>query len=363
MVAVLLQSAASADDVNSEAVAQKAKAYQLTEDFLDYETWTSLQDPNAEVADNDEPVMIEHKAVVFRTAPPQKKVRFTLMSELIANTELRVAADTFRGFGDGRSALFNPLPFATASSAGTLIGFNTAVPILSSNISFQIGGTYGWYDFKGRTIDDPGQGASIEQQAYITFGLFKRSDVSSGDRLSWGFVFDQFYGHQWGWTADEIDLGQFRGMIGFALNRRNEVGVLGSFGTNEDRAGISSVGANINTTVRPMNQLSGYFKHTWHFGGNTMVYVGGFDNADVASWQFGLQNSVPLNHSLSLYTNANYVAPGSRTGLPGASEEQWNAQMGFAWTLGRKAFSPTVSGPRGLPLIPVATNGSFLITN
>lgn len=291
------------------------------------------------------------------------KPRYSLLSQLLENTELRVAADAYNGFGDGRLALFNPLPFATGNSAGAVLGFNTGLQLFSSNIYAQFGASYGLYDFKGRTIDDPTQEDSLEQQTYITTGLFKRSDVCNGDRVSWAVVYDQFYGREYGWTADEITLGQFRALLGYALNHQNEVGVFGTWGIDDDIAGISSVGANVTTRVRPMNQLNTYFKHNWKFGATSMFYVGGFDNADVASWQFGLTNSVPLNHSLSLYTNTNYVVPGSRAGLPGAAEEQWNAQVGFAWTLGRKAVNPTISGRAGLPLLPVANNGSFLITN
>lgn len=279
------------------------------------------------------------------------------------NTEVWAGADTYRGFGDGRSAAFFPLPFATGNSAGAVAGFNTAFGLGESRVRAQVGASYGWYDFKGRTIDDPGQEASVQQQAYVTFGFYKRSDICCGDRISWGVVYDQFFGHQWGWTADEIYLAQVRGILGYAINECNEVGVWGTFRTNQDLAGISSVGANINTTVRTMNQANAYWRHNWAFGGNTMMYVGGFDQADVASWQLGMLNTVPLNHSVSLYGNFNYVVPGSASGLAGAAEEQWNAGVGFVYYLGGKAVNSTVSGNTGLALLPVANNGSFLITN
>ena len=94
-----------------------------------------------------------------------------------------------------------------------------------------------------------------------------------------------------------------------------------------------------------------------------MMYVGAFDQADVASWQFGMLNTAPLSHSVSLYGNFNYVAPGSATGRVGAAEEQWNASVGLVYYLGGKAVNSTVSGNKGMPLLPVASNGSLLITN
>ncbi len=94
-----------------------------------------------------------------------------------------------------------------------------------------------------------------------------------------------------------------------------------------------------------------------------MMYVGAFDQADVASWQFGMLNTAPLSHSVSLYGNFTYVAPGSKSGLPGAAEEQWNASVGLVFYTGAKAVNSTVSGNKGLALLPVANNGSFLITD
>ena len=279
------------------------------------------------------------------------------------NTEVWMGFDAHRAFGDGRFAAFFPLPFATANSMGAVAGFNSGIGLGNSKVRAQVGASYGVYDFKGRTIDDPGQEASLEQQAYFTFGTYKRSDVCCGDRISWGVVYDQFIGHQWGWTADEVHLGQLRGILGYALNEHNEVGVWGTAHTDDDVSLISGVGAGIPTTIRAMHQVNAYWRHNWHFGANSMLYVGAVDKADVGSWQFGMTNTAPLNHSTSLYGNFTYAAPGSATGLVGAAEEQWYVSVGLVFSLGAKAQSATVSGNRGLPLLPVANNGSFLITN
>jgi len=287
----------------------------------------------------------------------------SFLGSLRENTEIWIGGDAYRGFGDGRYINFNPLPFATGNSAGIVAGFNSGVPLGNSQIRGQIGASYGAYDFKGRTIDDPGQEASIEQQSFVTVGLYKRSDVCCGDRLSWGVVYDQLFAHQWGWTADEVYLSQIRGIMGYAINECNEFGVWGTFATNRDTVVISDAASGITSTVRAMNQANAYWRHNWAFGANTMLYVGAVDQADVASWQLGMLGTAPLSHSAGLYGNFTYVVPGSGTGLVGAAEEQWNASVGLVFYLGAKAVSPTVSGNQGMPLLPVATNGTLLITN
>lgn len=279
------------------------------------------------------------------------------------NTQLLFGADSYKSLGDSALSGFNPLPFALGNSFGAVSGFNTGVRIGDSRIRGQVGASYGVYDIKGRTTTAPLKDDSLEQQIFMTAGFYKRSDVCGGDRISWGAVYDQFIGHQWGWANNEVQLGQFRGIIGYALNETNEVGNWGTFHINNDAVGLGFPPNAVITNIRAMNQANSYLRHQWAFGGNSMLYAGIFDRADVASWQFGMINLAPVSSSTSLYGNFTYVAPSSATGLVGTSEEQWNASVGMVFYLGKKAVSRTVSGNQGMPLLPVANNGSFLITN
>lgn len=284
-------------------------------------------------------------------------------STFLDNAQFSIGAESFRSFGDGRYALFNPLPFATANSQGAVATFNTTVRLFDSNIYGQVGTSYGVYDWRGRTINSTTLSGNPEEQWYFTYGVFKRSNVCKGDRISWGLVSDHFYGTNYGWTVDSPYLHQLRGVFGFAVDHHNEVGVSATVGTNQDRVGISSVGAGITTSVRAMNQLNAYLKHNWKRGGNSTVYVGALDNADIASWHFGMLNTSPLNDYVSLYGNFGYVVPGASSGLAGAAEEQWNLGVGLVFSVGGKAVTRTVSGHQGTALLPVASNGTFLMTN
>ena len=112
-----------------------------------------------------------------------------------------------------------------------------------------------------------------------------------------------------------------------------------------------------------MNQYNAYWRYNWDFGGQTMLYVGAHDPADIGSWLFGLLGQAPLSDRTALYGNFTYSFPSSSTGAVGSNEEEWNFGVGLVYSLGGKAASPSVSGQKGLPLLPVANNGSFLITN
>ncbi|MDA1053794.1 MAG: hypothetical protein O3C40_25375 [Planctomycetota bacterium] len=274
------------------------------------------------------------------------------------NTEVWIGADAYKSFGDQTTS---PLPTTFTNSFGAVGGFNTGLALGDLRMRAQVGASYGAYDWKGRTQIPVAKSDSLEQQAYVTMGLYKRSDVCCGERISWGVVYDQFFGHQWGWRGNEVYLSQIRGMAGYAINECNEVGVWGTFHTTHDSVSVNVIGPL--ATVRAMNQANAYWKHNWAFGANSTIYMGAFDQADIASWQFGMLNTAPLSHSVSLYGNFNYVVPGSATGLVGAREEQWNASVGLVYYMGAKAVNSTVSGNKGLALLPVANNGSLLITN
>jgi hypothetical protein len=269
------------------------------------------------------------------------------------NTVLSFGVDAFKSLGDSAQ----PPGFAQGfmNSAGVVGGFNTGFRLGQSQVRGQIGASYGIYDLKGRDTFSP---SSSEQQTFITAGFYKRSDVCNGDRISWGSVFDQFFGHQWGLFASEVYLSQYRGIVGYALSERNEIGVWGTVHTNND----GSV-AGQPTPLRAMNQANVYWRHNYDFGGQTMAYVGGVDRADVGSWLVGVLGQAPLNDYTSLYTNVTFAFPSSKTGPVGSNELEWNLGLGLSYSLGGKAVSPTVSGQKGLPLLPVANNGSMLITN
>jgi hypothetical protein len=94
-----------------------------------------------------------------------------------------------------------------------------------------------------------------------------------------------------------------------------------------------------------------------------MLWVGGSDLTDVGSWLVGTLAQTPLNDRLSLYGNFTLAFSGDSAGRAGSIGEEWACGFGLVYSFGGKAVSPSVSGPQGLPLIPVANNGSLLAAN
>jgi len=271
--------------------------------------------------------------------------------------------DTFKSIGD-RLTNINGGTGSLTGSFGAVTGVNMGFGIGESSIRGQVGASYGVYDFEGRIRLVP-QATDPEEQQFSTSGIYKRGDMLCGcDPWSYGVVVDQIHFNNWGINANEIDLGQVRGIVGYALNPATEVGAWGTAHVWDDDAAVTVAGApGVRREVRAANQLNGYVRSNFAFGGSVMLYAGGFDGADIQAWQFGGAGDAPLSNYLSLYGNFSYQVPSAGAGPNGSGEEQFDIQVGIAYYIGGKAQSRSVTGQRGLPLLDVANNSTFLITD
>lgn len=279
------------------------------------------------------------------------------------NLQIWLGAEAFKGLGD---TLLPPALLAGyTNSAGIVSGGNTSFGLGDRALRGQFGASYGVYDVAGR---DTVSRSSSEQQVYATLGVYRRGDVDCDEQVSWGLVYDHFWGHQYGMAADQVYLGQIRGIIGYAVNDCNEIGFWGTASAGRDVMQPTSASAAAQlplqtTAVRAANQLNTYWRHNWDFGGSTMTYLGLADSADVQDWIVGVLGQAPLSDRVALYSNVTFALPGAGPGISGANELQWNFSLGLSYSFGGRAWSSNVSGHAGSPLLPVANNGSFLITN
>jgi len=258
--------------------------------------------------------------------------------------------------GDGWKNIFDD---DDNNNFGLRTGFNMGIDLPGRRaLRGQFGMSYGAYDFHGRegilSRDDP-----IEQQVFATAGVYKPSMVECGDPLAWGIVYDAMYSLHAGERADAITLGQLRGYVGFAVNERNEFGTWVASRMMRDFAPHQRV------QVNATDQINLFWHHTWQLGGDTTAYVGWAD--DPGNVTLGLSGRVPLNNHVALFGNVHYIIPSTTGGDVHPvlrtddvfNQESWNVSFGIVLYRGRKAVSRTVSGTFGLPLLPVADNGSF----
>ncbi|MEX2112589.1 MAG: DUF6666 family protein [Pirellulales bacterium] len=262
------------------------------------------------------------------------------------NTLVSFGGEAFKSLGDFYFS--GPFAFASTNSSGVVGSVNSAFQLLEgSPVRGQIGASYGIYDFKGRETVSRNE---PEQQLFVTLGVSKRSDVLHDDRLSWGIVWDQLAAFNWGALSRDETLGQVRSLVGWAVGPRDEIGFWGAYGVLET-----------SFHLRAANQSNLFWRHNYDFGGQTMLWFGGNTVAD-ASWLVGSFGEAPLSNALALYGNFTFSIPGASASPWGSVEELWAFGAGLTYYFGAKSVRPSVSGRQGLPLLPVANNGTFLPT-
>ena len=266
------------------------------------------------------------------------------------NTTIFLAGDGWKGVGEIPAGGYG-------NNFGLRTGFNTGLGIGESNLRAQIGGSVGFYDFRGRSLGD-GDNTEVETQLFLTTGVFKRSDIACGDAWAYGVVWDLMNDNNYGVGGDDLTLSQFRGQLGYAVNECNEIGVWGAVRASDDDWSVSRGAPR--TQLRTVNQGNVFWHHNWQFGADTTVYGGVADG--LSQGTFGLLGNAPLSNSVALFGGFNYYAPSATAGQPGATEEFWNVTFGIAWYPGAKAVNHTVSGWKGMPLLDVANNGTFQAT-
>lgn len=240
---------------------------------------------------------------------------------------------------------------------GLRTGFNAGMPLLRSyGIGTQIGLGAGFYDFSGR---DQAAMTTVEDQLVLTVGTFKRSDYCAGERFSWAIVYDHRFNDAYGVNGgDSLSLGQWRSLIGYAVNQCDEVGFWMTQTNGDDDPLPATTAVGIGLWAEPVQQYNFFWRRYWECGGETMLYMGAVE--DPGEWVLGLDAQVPLSRRVSLFCGATYIKPSADAGSPNYTEEIWNVTAGLIFFPGRCA--QTCCGPnKWTPLMPVANNGTFAL--
>jgi hypothetical protein len=261
------------------------------------------------------------------------------------------ATDTFRGPPEG----------SFQSNFGAVNGLNAAVPVIKPwGIGWQLGASYGLYDFSGRS-STPAHASGAQQQIFVTTGFFRRA--SPGQHASFGLVYDWMINDNYGQYGLSPTLSQWRGQFEWAINDRNSLGI---WATVHDRSYIGDRLDNHNR-LRAINQINVFWHHKYDLGADSWLYAGVPDSKRlvgtglVGAVILGMSAQVPLTDCLSLYTNAMYMKANAHPGPIASTQDAYNVAVGVAWYPGRNARTRTVNGARWLPYVPLGNNGNFLV--
>jgi hypothetical protein len=263
--------------------------------------------------------------------------------------------DSFKGISDGD----------WPSNFGVVTGLNTAVPLPTEyGLNWQLGMSYGVYDFDGRDSTDF-DNAQSQQQIFVTTGFFHKAQ---GDkRLSYGLVYDWMVNNNWGEFGTSPTLGQWRGQVEYAVSGCNAFGVLVCVRDRKSEQVSPHDDEGVLVENRTVNQTSFFWHHKFCQGADSWLYVGipGRDRltgeGSLGDWTVGANVQVPLTERLAMYANASYFRPSEAAGSRASIESGYDVGMGIAWYFGGHAVSHSINGACGLPYMPVANNSTFLV--
>ena len=259
--------------------------------------------------------------------------------------------DTFHGFSEGDYQ----------SKFGAVMGLNAGGPLPGLDavgIGWQIGSTFGVYDWDGRATGI--RDAQSMQQVFVTAGFFRKPACG---RLSLGVVYDWMIANNWGTFAVSPTLGQWRGQAEYAFSDFNGVGV---WGTIADRSHTQQV-FNLSIVDRAVDQIDFFWHHKFCSGADSWLWMGIPDHAkldehgSLGEFIIGGGLQVPIGERLAVYGNMQYMRPTAAAGADASRLQTYDLGVGVVWYPGRNAHTATVNGSCWTPYMPIGNNANFLV--
>jgi hypothetical protein len=226
---------------------------------------------------------------------------------------------------------------------GSRAGLFGSVPVYAPlGIAAQLGGSYGWYDWKGSQYT----GDDERNQNFITAGLFRRAACRG---FNFGAVYD--------WLLDDyysdFHFEQVRAAASYSLSPTNEFGVWAAIPTRKDSATVGT--PPVNNTFAPVLQGNAYWRKVWTDRASTTTFLGWCEEPN--DFSYGSSAQFALNDFLAVNGGFQYIWPGSGSNT-GREEEIWTVSFGLVFYPGT-ALTAATSSLR--PLLAMPDNGNFAI--
>jgi hypothetical protein len=244
-----------------------------------------------------------------------------------------------------------PQDLGLNANMGGRAEINWGFPLLPSwGIGGQIGSSENYSDAAVHVVNQL-EGTHNRWQNFTTVGVFQRTNWGLKWAAAYDFLDERYYDH--------IELGQWRGLLGFDVNEHNEIGSWFTVTDRNDTAFFTTAPVHL----EPLSQGTLYWTHTWHCEAQTSVWVGmaeghgrvvfSISNEPPTKnvFTYGAAVNIPLGNYVSLYGAANFLTP--------ADTGTVDAFLGFAFYPGGGARE--LRHRRFAPLLPVANNPFFSV--
>jgi len=261
--------------------------------------------------------------------------------------DVALALDYFRSLPDG----------SWAGNFGAYSSLNLATALSPEKYGFgaQAGGSYGLYDWDGRGSNTPGNTKALQQQGFLTLGLFRRTAECSG--FNAGLVYDFMFNKQFGVFALDPYLTQLRGQFAYLFRGGNELGVWATVNTNVSHREFSETPVKF----RAISQVNLFWGHHFKNKAETLFWAGTpyrrglmYSSSRAGRYLIGASFRAPLTKALSLIGHGVYMA--STSGPATQESRNYAANICFGVNY---SFGGSKVGQR--PYLSLADNSNFLV--
>lgn len=265
--------------------------------------------------------------------------------------EVNLAYDNFRGVPDG----------SWNGNTGGLIGLNFGINVFDY-FGAQMGGSYGVYDWYGRGAVGDANPATVQQQEFVTGGLFRRAP--RGDGVQGAVLVDWMFNQDFGVFALNPTIGQLRMQLGYLLKNADELGAWGTVNLNTSHETTSS----IPVTFRAISQISLFWRHIFENNAETMLWGGvpykhslEIPHKLAGQYLIGTDIHAPLNKYIRLDVHGVYMGPVGNSSSPQTFNYDANVTIGLTYAFPIKGIPKCPRCTKASPYLPIGNNSNFLV--
>lgn len=258
--------------------------------------------------------------------------------------EVTLALDNFRSLPEG----------SWQGNMGSFVSINLKA-FLPRSFALQLGGSYGLYDWAGRTSSFTHRD-EFQQQAFVTGAVLWETPCASGFNL--GVAYDAMCNKELGVFAVDPFMTQIRGQLGYLIKSKNEIGVWVSHEMNTSHQESRS----IPLQFRAINQANVFWCHYFCDSSYGMLWVGApygrglmHHSGRDGKYLLGARFQASLTRTLSITGHGTYM--GAHSSSNGAESKNYAADVCFGLTYSFGNTECLTSSP----YMSLADNSNFIV--
>ncbi len=258
--------------------------------------------------------------------------------------DFTLALDDFRSLTEG----------SWEGNWGSLAALNITAPLPASFFA-QLAGSYGLYDWAGRSSTPFKNSKTWQQQGFLTVAASWQTPYACGWNV--GAAYDWMLNKNFGEFAVNPFFDQIRGQFGYVIKGGNELGLWGSYGIRTAHKESQQVPLKF----KGISQINLFWCHYFKSHGYGMLWIGTpyqrglmYKSGRAGRFIFGAQFSVPVTSSLSIEGHAAYMSPRHGSGISPSKNYAADLAFGLTYAFGKRKIAKN-------PYMTLANNSNFIV--